>query len=121
MNAFGGHRVQGRSESAARALADSARRLADAGCFAVVLECVPGVLGRCVTRSIPIPTIGIGAGPDTDGQVLVLQDMLGTNPGFKPKFLRHYADGFGTISGAVNRFHDEVQSGAFPSREESYA
>lgn len=121
VNAFGGHKVQGRGEDAGRALAESARRLAEAGCFAVVLECVPASLGRCVTRSVPIPTIGIGAGVDTDGQVLVLQDMLGTNPDFKPRFLRHYADGFGTISDAVNRFHAEVQNGAFPSREESYA
>lgn len=121
VHAFGGHKVQARGEAAARALVESARRLADAGCFALVLECVPAAVGACVTRSIPIPTIGIGAGHHTDGQVLVLQDMLGTNPDFKPRFLRHYADGFGTIRDAVNRFHSDVQSGEFPCREESYA
>lgn len=121
VHGFGGHKVQGRGEDAGRALAASARRLADAGCFALVLECVPAQLGRCVSAAIDIPTIGIGAGADCDGQVLVLQDMLGTNPSFKPKFLRHYADGFGTIRHAVDRFHADVQSGAFPSREESYA
>lgn len=121
VHGFGGHRVQAKDESAGRALVESARRLADAGCFALVLECVPAAVGRCVTASIPIPTIGIGAGPYTDGQVLVLQDMLGANPEFKPRFLRHYADAFGTIHEAVNRFHADVQEGTFPSRQESYA
>lgn len=121
VHGFGGHRVQGREDGAARALAESARRLADAGCFAVVLECVPAVVARCVTESIGIPTIGIGAGRHTDGQVLVLQDLLGMNPDFKPKFLRHYADGFTTVSEAVNRFHEDIQAGCFPSRLESYA
>jgi 3-methyl-2-oxobutanoate hydroxymethyltransferase len=121
VHGFGGHRVQAREASAARALAESARRLADAGCFSVVLECVPAVVARCITDTIRIPTIGIGAGAHTDGQVLVLQDLLGMNPDFKPKFLRHYADGFGTISDAVNRFHDDIQAGCFPSRQESYA
>lgn len=121
VNAFGGHRVQGRGESAARGLLASAQRLADAGCFALVLECVPAALGGCVSRALGIPTIGIGAGRQTDGQVLVLQDMLGIDPDFKPRFLRHYADGFGTIRDAVDRFHADVQSGGFPCREESYA
>jgi 3-methyl-2-oxobutanoate hydroxymethyltransferase len=121
VHGFGGHKVQGRGEGAGRALVASARRLAEAGCFALVLECVPAAVARCVSAAIPIPTIGIGAGSHTDGQVLVLQDMLGTNPDFKPRFLRHYADGFTTISDAVNRFHADVQDGAFPSREESYA
>lgn len=121
VHGFGGHRVQGRDAEAGRALAASARRLAEAGCFAVVLECVPAPLARCISETVGIPTIGIGAGPYTDGQVLVLQDLLGTNPDFKPKFLRRYADGFSTISDAVNRFHDDTQSGCFPSRQESYA
>jgi 3-methyl-2-oxobutanoate hydroxymethyltransferase len=118
---LGGHRVQGRDEQAAKALVESARRLAEAGCFAVVLECVPAKLADCVTRAIPATTIGIGAGPQTDGQVLVLQDLLGTNPDFQPRFLRRYADGFGVVCDAVNRFHDEVQRGEFPTRQESYA
>ncbi|MEQ8486839.1 MAG: 3-methyl-2-oxobutanoate hydroxymethyltransferase [Pseudomonadales bacterium] len=121
VHGIGGHRVQGRDEAAARELADDARRLADAGCFALVLECVPARLADCVSRGIAIPTIGIGAGARTDGQVLVLQDLLGTDPGFKPKFLRHYADGFNVVRDAVNRYHADVQHGAFPAREESYA
>jgi 3-methyl-2-oxobutanoate hydroxymethyltransferase len=121
VHGLGGHKVQGRGEEAARALQASARRLADAGCFAVVLECVPAVAARCISATAGIPTIGIGAGAGTDGQVLVLQDLLGTNPDFKPRFLRHYANGFGTISDAVNQFHADIQEGTFPSREESYA
>jgi 3-methyl-2-oxobutanoate hydroxymethyltransferase len=121
VHGFGGHKVQARGEAAGHALVESARRLAEAGCFALVLECVPAAVARCVRAAVPVPVIGIGAGPDTDGQVLVLQDMLGTNPDFKPRFLRHYADGFGTIHGAVNRFHADVQQGTFPCRGESYA
>jgi 3-methyl-2-oxobutanoate hydroxymethyltransferase len=118
---LGGHRVQARQAEEARALMDSAKRLADAGCFAIVLECVPSRVAECVARSIKSPVIGIGAGSGTDGQVLVLQDLLGTNPAFKPRFLRHYAKGHGVICDAVNRFHADVRSGDFPSREESYA
>ncbi|MBK79559.1 MAG: 3-methyl-2-oxobutanoate hydroxymethyltransferase [Gammaproteobacteria bacterium] len=121
VHGLGGHRVQARGESAGQTLVSAASRLADAGCFALVLECVPAAVGRCVSAAVPIPTIGIGAGPHTDGQVLVLQDMLGTNPDFKPRFLRHYADGFATIWEAVNRFHTDVQEGVYPSPEESYA
>jgi 3-methyl-2-oxobutanoate hydroxymethyltransferase len=120
VHAFGGHKVQAREEAEAAAVLESAQKLADAGCFALVLECVPADLARRVTRSIPIPTIGIGAGPHTDGQVLVLQDMLGMNPAFKPKFLRHYADGFEMVSTAVDRFHEETRRGCFPSAAESY-
>jgi 3-methyl-2-oxobutanoate hydroxymethyltransferase len=121
VEAFGGHRVQGRDEGKAAAILDSARRLADAGCFALVLECVPAALGRMITEQVPIATIGIGAGSETDGQVLVLQDMLGMNPAFKPKFLRHFAQGRELVGGAVNEFHADVKRGAFPTREESYA
>jgi 3-methyl-2-oxobutanoate hydroxymethyltransferase len=121
VEAFGGHKVQGRSEGQAAAIIASAKRLEQAGCFALVLECVPEVLATSITEQIGIPTIGIGAGPNTDGQVLVLHDMLGMNPAFKPKFLRHYANAREVITDAVNRFHDDVASGAFPNREESYA
>ena len=120
VEAFGGHKVQGRNEGQAADIVDSARRLEEAGCFALVLECIPSELGRLVTQAVGVPTIGIGAGPHTDGQVLVLQDMLGMNPGFKPKFLRHFADGHGMIDAAVNRFHHETGSRAFPSRAECY-
>ena len=121
VHGLGGHKVQGRGQSAEDALLESARGLAEAGCFAVVLECVPAPLAARVSRAIDIPTIGIGAGPETDGQVLVLQDMLGMNPDFKPKFLRHYACGHKVVQDAVNRFHSETQHGCFPSRSESYA
>ncbi len=121
VEAFGGHKVQGRNEGAAGAIMESAKRLEDAGAFAVVLECVPSELGRIVSEQLGIPTIGIGAGASTDGQVLVLQDKLGMNPDFKPKFLRHYADGRGMIADAVNRFHEDTRSGEFPSKEEAYS
>ncbi len=120
VEAFGGHRVQGRNEGQASDILESARRLERAGCFALVLECIPSELGRLISREIGIPTIGIGAGPHTDGQVLVLQDMLGMDPSFKPKFLRHYADGHGMIGNAVNRFHHETSTRTFPSPAESY-
>ncbi len=121
VEAFGGHKVQGRNEGQAGEILASAKRLEEAGCFAIVLECVPSELARLVSQEVTIPTIGIGAGPHTDGQVLVLQDMLGMNPNFKPKFLRHYADGHAMLTQAVNRFHADTQSHAFPDRSESYA
>ena len=120
VEAFGGHKVQGRNEGQASEILESAKRLEQAGCFALVLECIPSELGRLISREIGIPTIGIGAGPHTDGQVLVLQDMLGMNPSFKPKFLRHYADGREVIGCAVNRFHHDTSTRAFPSRAECY-
>ncbi len=121
VHAFGGHRIQGRNESQAAQILDSACRLQQAGCFALVLECTPGPVARRITAELDIPTIGIGAGPDTDGQVLVLQDMLGMNPEFKPKFLRHYANGCQLIQDAVDRFAQDTRTGAFPSLAESYA
>jgi len=121
VEAFGGHKVQGRNEGDAAQILEAARAVQDAGCFALVLECVPAELGRVITEQLDIPTIGIGAGADTDGQVLVLHDLLGMDTSFKPKFLRHYADGGTTISGAVNRYHSDVRSGEFPSRAEMYA
>lgn len=120
VHGFGGHKVQGRGDDAADQLLRSSAALAEAGCFALVLECVPAGLAAKISRSIDIPTIGIGAGPETDGQVLVLQDMLGMNPDFKPKFLRHYANGFDMVSQAVNRFHQETRHGCFPAKSESY-
>jgi 3-methyl-2-oxobutanoate hydroxymethyltransferase len=120
VHGLGGHKVQGREDDDARALVESAKVLEQAGCFALVLECVPTELAREITRSISIPTIGIGAGVHTDGQVLVLQDMLGMNPHFKPKFLKHYANGHALMSDAVNRFDAEIRHGCFPSKRESY-
>ncbi|MCB1683627.1 MAG: 3-methyl-2-oxobutanoate hydroxymethyltransferase [Pseudomonadales bacterium] len=120
VHGLGGHKVQARAEAEADALLASAERLAAAGCFALVLECVPAPVAARVTAAIEIPTIGIGAGAGTDGQVLVLQDMLGMNPCFKPKFLRHYATGHAMITEAVNRFHSDTEQGSFPALAESY-
>ncbi len=121
VEALGGHRVQGRNEGEAAEILSAAKALEDAGCFALVLECVPAALGAAVTEQLDIPTIGIGAGADCDGQVLVLQDMLGMDDAFKPRFLRHYADGKHLVGDAVNRYHEDVLSGVFPAPQETYA
>lgn len=121
VEAFGGHKVQGRNEGAAADILRQAQALQAAGCFALVLECVPAALGKAISEQLTIPTIGIGAGADTDGQVLVLHDMLGMDDAFKPKFLRHYMGGKQAIKTALNDYHADVQSQAFPSAEESYA
>jgi len=118
---MGGFKVQGRSEKAAKLLKEHALQLQDAGAFALVLECVPSKLAAEITASLEIPTIGIGAGPDCDGQVLVLQDMLGMNDGFKPKFLKTYYNGFETLKGVFNTYHQEVTGGQFPTEKESYS
>jgi len=120
VHSLGGHRVQGRDEAHAQKLIRGARELEEAGCFALVLECVPAALARTISENLSIPTIGIGAGADTDGQVLVFQDLLGMDPTFKPRFLRHYACGNKVISGAINQFHQDVQRELFPSAAESY-
>ncbi|MDH5737997.1 MAG: 3-methyl-2-oxobutanoate hydroxymethyltransferase [Gammaproteobacteria bacterium] len=120
IHALGGHRVQGKNEEKARELCKSAAKLAEAGCFSLVMECVPLKLAGKISQSIPIPTIGIGAGPDVDGQVLVLQDLIGADGDFKPRFLRHYADSDGLLQEAVNHFHRDVTELAFPALEESY-
>lgn len=118
---LGGYRVQGREAASARAIVEDARALADAGCFAVVLECVPGALAAEITREIAVPTIGIGAGAGCDGQVLVFHDFLGLNPDFQPKFVRRYADLASTIRDAARAFARDVKSGDFPNAEESFS
>ncbi|MBL7670981.1 MAG: 3-methyl-2-oxobutanoate hydroxymethyltransferase [Bdellovibrionaceae bacterium] len=118
---LGGFKVQGRDKLAQTNLQLQARSLEEAGCFGLVLECVPSKLAKIITTSLEIPTIGIGAGASTDGQVLVLQDMLGMNPSFKPKFLREFADLKNAISTAVNSFHQATTDGNFPSPDESYS
>ena len=118
---LGGHRVQAKDEAAARCLVSDAEKVEAAGAAALVLECVPAKVAAEIAKVLRIPVIGIGAGVDVDGQVLVLQDLLGANPGFKPKFLRKYADLSSSIGQALDRYHDDVQSGAFPARCESYA
>ncbi len=117
---LGGHKVQGKGEGDAMKLIDDAKRLEQAGCFAVVLECIPNKLGDCVSRAIDVPTIGIGAGPLTDGQVLVLHDLIGADPDFSPKFLRRYANVHQLVSSAVGGFDDDVKDRSFPAIEESY-
>lgn len=109
-----GMRVQGREAAEATRMLDQARALEDAGAFSLVLELIPADLAQRITEATSIPTIGIGAGPHCDGQVLVLPDLLGLNDGFEPKFLKKYADLAGTVREAVSRFGDEVRSGAYP-------
>src|SRR5215813_12432306 len=121
VHALGGMKVQARTKAALKTLTAEARELQDAGCFAIVLECVPTEAARRVTDLLRIPAIGIGAGPYVSGQVLVYQDVLGLNPGFKPKFLRVYANTFDVIRTALNAYDDDVKSGAFPSEMESYS
>ena len=117
---LGGFKVQGREEKSVRELIEDSKRLQELGCFSLVLECVPAGLGAEISRMLTIPTIGIGAGPKTDGQVLVLQDMLGTNPGFKPKFLRTFMNADEAIRQAVNDYHRSVIDGTFPAEPECY-
>jgi 3-methyl-2-oxobutanoate hydroxymethyltransferase len=119
VNALGGYRVQGRGDAGERLLAD-AHALAEAGIFALVLECVPSELGRRVTDEVGVPTIGIGAGPHTDAQVLVLHDLLGMTPGPTPRFVKRYEDLASKISRAVQLFAKETAEGLYPTEAQSY-
>lgn len=118
--AFGGHRVQGRSDADAKDILEGARRLQDAGACAIFLELVPAGLAGDITRSVSVPTIGIGAGGDCDGQVLVLPDLLGLNDRFHPKFLKRYASMADDVRAAVGRFGDDVRGGRYPDAEHSF-
>ena len=120
LHSLGGFRVQGKTAEAAEALVRDAQALAAAGAFSIVLESVPRELGARITRSVPVPTIGIGAGPDCDGQVLVLSDLLGLTEGHTPRFARRYADLRGIIHQAVARYVDDVQKAEFPADAECY-
>ncbi|KUP96075.1 3-methyl-2-oxobutanoate hydroxymethyltransferase [Thermobifida cellulosilytica] len=120
VNTLGGYRVQGRGHEAAETLLSDAKELERAGAFAVVLECVPARLGAEITRQLTIPTIGIGAGPDTDAQVLVWQDMAGLSPKVA-KFVKPYSDLATQLRNAATSFADEVVSGVFPDEQHSYA
>lgn len=120
VHALGGARVQGREDGAAARVREDALRLQQAGCFAVVLELVPAGLAREVSEALEVPTIGIGAGAGTDGQVLVLPDMLGLNPGFSPKFLRRFAELGEAAARGVREYADSVRSGDYPSTEHSF-
>jgi 3-methyl-2-oxobutanoate hydroxymethyltransferase len=117
---FGGFRVQGRDAASAETIIEDAVALAEAGVFATVLECIPASLAARVTAASPVPTIGIGAGTEVDGQVLVWHDLLGLGSGRSPRFVRAYADLRGAITGAVERFRDDVRTGEFPNAAESY-
>jgi 3-methyl-2-oxobutanoate hydroxymethyltransferase len=118
---LGGFKVQGREPAAARRIRDDAKALADAGCFAIVLECVPATLAAEITREVPVPTIGIGAGAACDGQVLVFHDVMGLTRDLSPRFVRRYADLSSVITEAAKSFTRDVKSGSFPSAEESFS
>ncbi len=120
VHALGGYRVQGQQLDAAEALVDDAKALADAGCFAIVLEAVPTQVARSVTESVAVPTIGIGAGPYCDGQVLVFHDLLGLEDRIAPRFVRRYASLKADAVAAVSAFAADVSAGRFPSEAESY-
>ncbi len=117
---FGKYSVQGKDSKSQEYLIDSAKALEEAGCFSIVLESIPQDLAKKISKSIKIPTIGIGAGPDCDGQVLVINDILGLYEEFKPKFARRYAELSQEIRKAVKNYFDDVKSGKFPSPEESF-
>lgn len=118
---LGGYRVQGRTADAARRLLDDALALQEAGAVMIVLEMVPDRLAGLITERLRIPTIGIGAGPLCDGQVLVLHDLVGLFDRFTPRFAKRYADLFGLMEQALTRYREEVETGLFPAREHSFS
>jgi 3-methyl-2-oxobutanoate hydroxymethyltransferase len=117
---MGGYKVQGKTPGAAQQLLDDAKRAEDAGAFAVLIEGVPTAVAQEITRALSIPTVGIGAGPGCDGQVLVLHDLLGLFEEFSPKFVKRYANLRDTALSALRAYRDEVMAGKFPSERESY-
>jgi len=119
-HSIGGYKVQAKEESQAIQLMEEAEQLERAGCFSVLLECIPKELAALVTDSLNIFTIGIGAGPNCSGQVLVFHDILGLNPGPYPKFVRNYLDGFNKMVIAMSQWSNDVKNGLFPGEEESY-
>lgn len=121
INAFGGFKVQGKSEEAAKKLLEDAKAVEEAGAFAVVLECVPAKLAELISKSISIPTIGIGAGAGCDGQILVYQDMLGLFSDFTPKFVKKYANVGEMMTQALRDYIADVQEGSFPAPEHTFA
>jgi len=120
-NVMGGFKIQGREAGAAQTMIDEARRLESAGCFALVIEGVPDVLGRMLTEAVDIPTIGIGAGPETDGQVLVYHDLIGLENRFKPRFVRRYGTAFEDQVASLSSYADDVRTGRFPGPDEVYS
>ena len=120
VNAFGGFKVQGKSEADARRLIEEAKAVEAAGAFASVLECIPAKLAKLITESVSIPTIGIGAGADCDGQVLVYQDMLALFSDFKPKFVKHFANAGEVMKQGFTDYIKEVKEGTFPAAEHTF-
>lgn len=120
VNQLGGYKVQGKEDQTRFMIKEEALQLEKAGCFAIVMECIPGSLAKEISGSLSIPVIGIGAGNGVDGQVLVLQDMLGMNTGKDPKFVRRYLEGANLIREALDQYHQDVIARTFPSRKESY-
>tara|TARA_Y100001934_G_C12231685_1_gene715713 strand:+ start:245 stop:1024 length:780 start_codon:yes stop_codon:yes gene_type:complete len=120
VNQLGGWKVQGKTNKIAKKIISDAKSLESAGVFSIVLEMIPSDLAKTVTDSIKIPTIGIGAGPNTSGQVLVYHDLLGLNPEFKPKFLKTYFNGFDNIKKSIIKYSNEVKNGKFPTQKESF-
>ncbi len=118
---FGGYRVQGRDQADAERLLADARAVAEAGASMLVLECVPSGLAARIAGELDIPVIGIGAGPDCDGQVLVLHDMLGVTPGKRPKFSKDFLAGRGSVAEAIGAYADAVRDGSFPAAEHSFS
>lgn len=118
---LGGFKVQGKSEESKTRLKEEALMLQEAGCFSIVLECIPDHLATEITQSLTVPTIGIGAGPNTDGQVLVFQDVLGLNIDFKPKFVKQFFNGYEQVKLAVTSYVDAVKTGEFPTHEHCYS
>jgi 3-methyl-2-oxobutanoate hydroxymethyltransferase len=118
---LGGYRVQGRDVATAKGLIDDALALEEAGAFSLILEAIPSPVARLITERVSIPTIGIGAGPDCDGQVLVIHDLIGLFDRFVPKFVKQYADVFSTIVEALESYRDDVIAGSFPAPEHQYS
>jgi 3-methyl-2-oxobutanoate hydroxymethyltransferase len=119
--AMGGHRIQGKNIDGAKRVVEAGRALAETGVFALVIEGVPTPVGRAVTDAVPVPTIGIGAGPHTDGQVLVFHDLLGMEDRLRPKFVRRYADVQAVATDALRAYAEDVRTRRFPTEAESYA
>ncbi|WP_166269766.1 3-methyl-2-oxobutanoate hydroxymethyltransferase [Marinobacter caseinilyticus] len=120
VNKLGGYKVQGRDEKQAEMMIEHACQLEAAGADVILLECVPAVLAARITQAVKAPVIGIGAGADTDGQVLVLHDMLGVTPGRRPKFVKNFMTETGSVQGAIEAYHEAVKDRTFPSEEHTF-
>ena len=117
---LGGYKVQGREKNAQQKIIQQAKALQESGCFSLVLECVPSALAQEITLALEIPTIGIGAGTQVDGQILVLQDLLGFQKEFRPKFVRRYVEANVALKEIFNKYDQDIKGGQFPRPEETY-